>query len=142
VTRVDFYILAAKDGDSCERFACRLTEKAFRSGQRVYLNSATRQQAEQLDQLLWTFRPGSFIPHRCADAGDEELPVLVGCSDQDPGEVADVLINLADEPPSFFSRFRRVAEIVDRDPERRAKGRGRYRFYQERGYPLAHHDIE
>lgn len=142
MTRVDFYLLATADEAGCERFACRLAEKAFRTGHRIYLNGASRQQVERLDELLWTFRPGSFVPHRLADTGEEELPVLIGCSEQDPGEVADVLINLADDPPPFFSRFRRVAEIVNRSPEQRAKGRARYRYYQERGYPLAHHNID
>ncbi len=142
MTRVDFYILATTDIVSCERFACRLTEKAFRAGHRIYLNGESPQQVEQLDQLLWTFRPGSFVPHRCASAGNEEVPVLIGCGEEEPGEVADLLINLAEETPSFFSRFRRVAEIVSQDPDRRARGRQRYRFYQERGYPLAHHNID
>ena len=141
MTQVDFYILAGSDPSGCEQFACRLTEKAFRAGYRVHLNSATPEQAEQLDKLLWSFRPGSFIPHRCAPTEDEEVPVVIGC-DAEPERETDLLINLADTTPPFFSRFQRVAEIVNQDPQRREKGRQRYRFYQERGYPLAHHNIE
>ncbi len=141
MTRVDFYILATTDVASSERFACRLTEKAFLAGHRIYLNSTSQQQAEQLDQLLWTFRPGSFVPHCCTHARDEDVPVLIGHGEEEPGEISDVLINLAEDTPSFFSRFRRVAEIVTQEPEQRAKGRQRYRFYQERGYPLTHHNI-
>ncbi len=141
MTRIDFYILATTDTSGRERFACRLTEKAFRAGHRIYLNSESRTQAEQLDQLLWTFRPGSFIPHRQIHLGEEDVPVIIGCGEDEPGEVADVLINLAEDTPPFFSRFRRVAEIIDQDPDRRSEGRRRYRFYQERGYPLSHHTI-
>ncbi|HFC53055.1 MAG TPA: DNA polymerase III subunit chi [Gammaproteobacteria bacterium] len=138
MTQVDFYILAA--GDS-ERFACRLTEKAFRAGYRIHLNSATPEQMERLDNLLWSFRPGSFIPHRRSDLGDDKVPVVIGCGSEPETEI-DLLINLADDTPSFFSRFQRLAEIVDQDPQRREKGRQRYRFYQERGYPLAYHNID
>ncbi len=140
MTQVDFYILATSDASGRERFACRLAEKAFRAGYRVHLNSATPEQAEQLDQLLWTFRPGSFIPHSLAQAG-EEVPVLIGCGSE-PAAESDLLINLADDIPTCFSRFRRLAEIVDQDPQRRDRGRQRYRFYQERGYPLVHHSID
>lgn len=138
MTQVDFYILAAGD---CARFACRLTEKAFRAGYRVHINSATSEQAEQLDNLLWSFRPGSFIPHRRCGLGDDEVPVLIGCGSE-PETETDLLINLAGETPPFFSRFQRLAEIVDPDPQCRELGRQRYRFYQERGYPLAHHRID
>ncbi len=140
MTRVDFYILAVADAAGRVRFACRLTEKAFRTGHRIYLHSASRQQAEQLDKQLWTFRPGSFIPHRC-DHARGDVPVVIGC-DSEPESETDLLINLADETPSFFSRFQRVAEIINQDPELRERGRQRYRFYQERGYSLTHHNID
>ena len=53
----------------------------------------------------------------------------------------EVLINLADEVPDFFSRYARVAEIVDADAIRREKGRERFRFYRDRGYQLQTHQL-
>lgn len=51
----------------------------------------------------------------------------------------DVLINLGDDIPLYFSRFDRVLEIVEAaQPE---AGRARYQFYRERGYPLQTHKI-
>ena len=61
---------------------------------------------------------------------------------EDPGSENDVLINLASEVPMFFSRFDRVSEIVDADPQVRELGRQRYRFYRDRGYPLESHQID
>jgi DNA polymerase-3 subunit chi len=53
---------------------------------------------------------------------------------------AEVLVNLHPEPPPFFSRFERLAEIVAADDDALAAGRARYRFYRERGYELRQHD--
>ncbi len=53
-----------------------------------------------------------------------------------------MLINLADEVPDFFSRFERVAELIDRDPAVRTAGRNRFRLYRDRGYTLNTHNIE
>jgi DNA polymerase-3 subunit chi len=53
---------------------------------------------------------------------------------------AAVLVNLHPEPPAFFSRFERLAEVVGADDEQLAAGRARYRFYRERGYELKSHD--
>jgi len=50
-----------------------------------------------------------------------------------------VLVNLHAEPPPFFSRFERLAEIVGVDDV--PAGRERFRFYRERGYEMRTHDL-
>jgi len=54
---------------------------------------------------------------------------------------AVLLINLGLDVPGFFSRFERVAEVVDGDETQKAKGRERFRFYKDRGYPLETHKL-
>jgi DNA polymerase-3 subunit chi len=68
-------------------------------------------------------------------------PVIIS-HDKESGEEKDVLINLAHDVPSFFSRFDRVAEFIDKDPQVITSGRERFRFYRDRGYPLNKHDIK
>jgi DNA polymerase-3 subunit chi len=48
----------------------------------------------------------------------------------------DLLINLDDEWPPFFSRFERLVEIVGTEEDNKVKARARYKFYKDRGYPL------
>lgn len=142
MTRVDFYILKAESASERERFACRLAEKAFDQGHRVYIHAADEGAVARLDQLLWTFRPDSFLPHERIDAPDADVdtPIHIGTGDE-PGPHDDVLINLADEVPLFFSRFHRLAEVIAGDEAHRAAGRERYRFYRDRGYPLEAHNL-
>lgn len=142
MTQVDFYILAAQARDNRFGLACRLAEKAWRQGHRVLLHTANREEARHLDRLLWTYRDGSFIPHGHLGEADPALnPVLISAGDQDPAEEHDVLVNLAAEIPTFFSRFDRVAECVDHDEAARKASRQRYRYYQQHGYPLQTHEI-
>jgi len=142
MTRVDFYILEDEDGDARWRFACRLTEKAYQQGHRVYLHVDTPEQAARLDDLLWTFRGGSFIPHSSGTSSDDpDVRVHVGYND-DPLDHSDVLVNLGVQVPAFFSRFERVAEVIDGDEQQRQQGRERYRFYRDRGYALESHTIK
>ena len=141
MTRIDFYILEQIQAEGREHFACRLVEKAYQQGHQVYVNAADEPQARRMDELLWTFRAGSFIPHTCVDVEeDPESRVHVGYG-SDPLHHDDVLVNLAAEVPLFFSRFHRVAEIVDPDKGRREEARSRFRFYRDRGYDLKSHDI-
>lgn len=140
MTRIDFYILPSL-GNSRERFACRVAEKAYQLGQQVYLHVPDEHSANRIDELLWTFRPGSFIPHTLASAGETDVPVVIGSEEPDASH-HQVLINLAPSVPLFFSRFERVAEIVNSDEDEKVTGRDRFRFYRERGYPLESHHIE
>lgn len=143
MTAVDFYILPNDSAEARLLFACRITEKAVRQNRAVLINADSPTESAQLDELLWTFSQGSFIPHRVIDAaakaGGTE-PVLIGCGIEPDCDAWHVLVNLAGDVPEFFSRYERVAELVDGNERRRELGRARYRFYRDRGYELKTHD--
>lgn len=139
MTRVDFYILPDARPLGRERVACRLAEKAYQHGQKLYIHAESGAQASALDELLWTFKQHSFIPHARVESA-EPAPVVIGRAAEPPADCA-LLINLDVEVPLFFSRFERVMEIVDGEDTRRVQGRGRFRFYQDRGYPLDTHKL-
>jgi DNA polymerase-3 subunit chi len=148
MTKVSFYVLQSDTpaGNGRLKLACRVAEKALRagidSGQRSYMHCPDEQTLNALDDLLWTFNQGSFVAHeRLNDVRDwnDTAPVIIG-TDEPPKELNAVMINLAQDVPLFFSRFERVAEIID-DAGREA-GRQRYQFYKDRGYPLETHKIE
>jgi DNA polymerase-3 subunit chi len=54
---------------------------------------------------------------------------------------AAVLVNLQRDPPPFFSRFERLAEIVSVDEDDAAAARERWKFYKARGYELRTHRL-
>ncbi len=141
MARVDFYILNQAGQHSRQTFACRLAEKAYRLEKTVHIQTRNRADAERLDELLWTFRDGSFVPHETDPAQSFPRAVTIG-HDWEPEGECGVLINLDSEVPLFFSRFERVAEILDQDPQTRQQGRERYRFYRDRGYDLNTHEID
>jgi DNA polymerase-3 subunit chi len=119
-----------------------LVDKAYGQGHRVYVNAPSDQVARHLDRLLWTYQQSSFVPHGMLGEVDGQLtPVLIGWA-RDPTGEKDVLVNLTLEVPVFFSRFDRLAEVIGIDPEQRSKGRERYRFYRDRGYPLQYHEMK
>ena len=142
VTRVDFYILAQTNTGNRDLVACRLVEKAYKLGRKVYIHTDSPEQAQRLDDLLWTFRPGSFVPHaqHPASSADGEVAVLIG-HDTPPEHDSDVLINLSAAVPAFFSRFERVAELVDQSEEHKSLAREHFRFYRDRGYDLHTHNL-
>jgi DNA polymerase-3 subunit chi len=137
MTRVDFYFNASdKLG-----VARKLAAKAIQSGQSALLFTEDEGVARRLDQALWTAQALSFVPHvRCDSALAQETPLLIGAN-PDALNSADVIINLAPEWPSCFTRFNRLIEIVGPEDEDKRAARARYRFYQERGYALSTVDL-
>ena len=140
MTRVDFYILPDADEARRQTYLCRLVDKAYRLGHRVWVHVPAGGRAEALDDRLWTFSQGSFVPHERSDGEDPDCPIVLAAG-QEPASDRDLLVNEAAEVPAFFSRFPRVAEIINQDAETRRLGRERYAFYRDRGYELHHHEV-
>ncbi len=145
MTRIDFYILASNQANVAEHTACRLAEKAYGLKHAIYIHTTGQQQSTQLDKLLWTFREGSFVPHQLhSSTTSNDSPIIIGhevCSDTELATHHQLLINLDQAVPSFFSRFERVAEIVSADEPQRTSARERFKFYRERGYELQTHEL-
>jgi DNA polymerase-3 subunit chi len=142
MARVDFYILNQAGQHSRQSFACRLAEKAYRLENTVHIHVGGRGDAERLDELLWTFRDGSFVPHQLLSesATAEPSPVTIGC-DGDKIEPGDLLINLCDEIPSCAKAFPRVAELVTSDDDCKQLSRNRFTTYRDQGHTLETHNV-
>jgi len=140
MTRIDFYLNDSTQAAANLRTACQIADKAYRMGHRVYLYTADAPTTAQLDELLWTFSAGAFVPHCCNGDDDGASPVIIG-HDEPPASEHDVLISVANRIPDFFTRFTRLAEIVSADADERASARERFRHYRERGYPLETHNL-
>jgi len=140
MSQVDFYILTAAHLQEKERFTCRLVEKAWHQGYRIYIHTDSIEQTERLDNLLWTFKQDSFLPHDIyPDATHSIAPIRLGHATTIELFDAQVLVNLAHDIPHFFSQFTRIAEIIN--DANREVGRMHYRFYREQGFELNNHDI-
>ncbi|MFJ7143820.1 DNA polymerase III subunit chi [Pseudomonas protegens] len=140
MTKVDFYILPSADPAARLDFACKLTDKAWRMGHRIYLHCSDAEQRDELDARLWRFKGETFVPHGPAESEADGLIVL-GLG-HDPGEHHDLLVNLDLKVPTFASRFARIAEVVVEDPTIRQAARESFRFYREQGYPLQDHRLQ
>lgn len=148
--QVDFYILGEHSNRNLKQMVCQLCEKALSQNMNVVIYAASLQQAQELDELLWTYKDDSFIAH--INLNNLELdstyqyPVLITSDDINqnipiPEFYNQFLINLNTEPPSFYSRFKRLAEMVDNDTDTKEIARNRYRYYRQQGYDLNKYDL-
>lgn len=134
MTQIDFHILPDTSVEARWLYVCRLIEKVERLGHSILVAVETLDDAQTLDDLLWSFKPESFIAHQIID-GDNTTRVEITYTNVIK-EHRGVLINLRNEIPDYFSRFDRVCEIVIQEPKILETTREHYKFYKLRGYPI------
>jgi DNA polymerase-3 subunit chi len=136
MTRIDFH----SNVPNKIAYSCRLVRKARAANCRIVLLTQNRSELAQLDQALWTFSELDFLPHVTAnDPLAATTPVILTDSEDVELPHYQILINLSSNTPANFARFERMFEIIAADDADKAAGRERYRFYQQRGYPLTHY---
>ncbi len=120
---------------------CRYALKSLKQGGQLFIFTPDEKTSGEVGRALWGFEQTSFIPH-CSNsyAWATETPVIVDHAAQ-PLAHDDVLLNLAPGHPAFFSRFKRLIEIVGNEEEDKSTARERFRFYRDRGYEIRRHDM-
>ena len=135
MTVIDFYHSA----DDRLAVVARLVAKEAAARTAVRILTPDEGVTDRLDRLLWLAPSTGFLPHCRMDSPlAPDTPVWIDHRLEHAG-AGVLLVNLHAEPPPFFSRFERLAEIVGADDV--VAGRGRYKFYRERGYELRSHDV-
>lgn len=136
--RVVFYLLNQQNNTPL-LFACRLIEKAFKQNHRIVVQTNHNEDSKQLDELLWTFKDTSFIPHHCYN-DTLDSPIMISHVEM-PQHHRDLLVNLTDTVPTHFQNFSHIVEIVGTSTDAKHKSREKYRFYREQGCELETHEI-
>lgn len=142
MAKVDFYVLERGDEQARLVLACRIAEKAWRLKNTIHIHTTGNDVAERMDQLLWTFRDGSFVPHaRAGNEGDQPISIDSGDTLHSNASDKDLLISLCDDVPPFTDSFARVAEIITPEEHSRSQGRTRFAWYREQGHDMETHKI-
>ena len=142
MAEVSFYILSSALLLERYLFACKLIEKAYRNGQFCYILTDSDEQSQLLDDLLWTFRAGSFIPHEIytGQAPSSDKVILIG-SVKAPEHSQGLLFNLSSKYPEDISNTKRILEILDNCEVTKVAARKRYRQYQQAGMSVTTHNM-
>lgn len=129
--KISFYLLPESTPKSCDLYACRIVEKAYSNKHTVYINTYSLEEAQKIDTQLWTFRDISFIPHEIYNQNlNSKAQILIGYN-VTPSKKDDILINLTNEIPVFYTQFNHIIEIVPNNQDLKTIGRKKYQTYQK-----------
>jgi len=156
MTEINFYVSKKQGLEHRLAIVYRLIHRALQRDLKIHIHTDSEATSTKLDDYLWSKETTSFIPHSIVNAEYVELkldlatkditdkikPNQINIShDLEPLTSCDYLINLSNKRPDFFSRFSKVAEILDNDEEIITAGRKRYSFYRDRGYTLGYYQL-
>jgi DNA polymerase III subunit chi len=143
--KVIFYILQGNEESDFLHYSCRLIEKVFLAGHKVFVLCDSLGQANKVNELLWSFKMDSFVPHVVDYELDQnntlkELPVLISSNISYHSD-HDVIISLARERIQPSHECHKLLHIVNQDESRLKASRTFYRFYQQMNYNTIIHNI-
>jgi DNA polymerase-3 subunit chi len=140
VPKADFYLIdKPRFREDPLLLVCELARKAFDAGIPTLILARDAEEAEALDEKLWSFDEDAYIAHQIAgDEDDDATPVLIVPPEFDVPPRA-LVINLRDGVPR--GRLDTVKEVVPADPAARDGSRKRWREYQSRGFEVRKFDM-
>ena len=109
--RVEFVNLGKARVDAL-RAAARLAAFHYHNGRRVLILARDQDEAQELDQALWTLDAASFIPHAPAGGPDQERePVLIATEPRNVNQARVlILTHPLEEPP--LEDFSHLVQLV------------------------------
>lgn len=90
---------------------CQQAQKHFYQGDRLLILAPTDQAAHYLDELLWKYPEGSFLPHSISKIPCKEKIVITTVVDNLNN--ANISINLHLEPCAIAQQFQILYELYD-----------------------------
>jgi DNA polymerase-3 subunit chi len=139
--RADFYLIGKpRFREQPLLLVCELARKASDAGLPMLVLCASAAQAEELDDLLWSFDPDAYVAHQIAgaDEDEEEVPVLLAAPEHD-APMRPLVLNLREA--AVPDGFERVLEVVPADDDARGPLRERWKQYVARGLDVKKHDM-
>ena len=133
---IQFYHLTTSP---LERALPKLLETILGKGFRVALVAESEKRVDQLNQLLWTYDPGSFLPHGSAKNGNtDSQPIYLTTTPESPNG-AKVLLITGGTVVEDTAGFERVADMFDgNDLASLEAARLRWKHYKEAGHNLSY----
>lgn len=121
--------------------ACLQASYFYSQNQRVFIYTTDQEQAEAIDEMLWSFQPDSFIPHNLVGEGPK-AGAAVEISWQPIQGRRPILINLTDTMPDFAHQFNYIVDFVPTDEALKQLARERFKACRQKGFLVNNEKIE
>lgn len=139
MTHIGFYQVRDPMPSTTDKTLAHLLEKVVSSGHRVLVVCPNAQRAERIDDMLWTYKEESFLPHGLESDGVhlEKQPILVTTKPENANG-ADVLVTVSGAQGGSAHDYTRAIDIFEGHENQVAKARERWKLYKDAGFELSY----
>ena len=127
MTQISFYLFEKSNERQVES-ACRLTRKILNQHAKIWWYCTDSSMQIELDEMLWTFDPQSFIPH-----GIDDIESSVCISAQLPPSHDWIIFNFNHHALEQIQNIRHIIEIVENNETAKQIGRQKFKIYRQFG---------
>lgn len=118
----------------------KLMERVVAAGLRAVIKVKDKDQSQQIDELLWSYKPDSFLAHDvegCNSPADQ--PIYITTTDMDHPNQADCLVLLDADNWSDFGGFQRILYMFDgRSDQIVEAARGDWKRFRDLGLDMSY----
>jgi len=115
------------------KYVCDIAELLFNKNQQIHIYTEQLKDANLLDQLLWTWKQDSFIPHtRYHEANDEAVLIYTG---RELCDKSDALILFDPVDSQDFVNYKYIIDFAETYDKKRLQA-SRLRFKEARDSSL------
>ena len=111
------------------KYVCDIVELLYNKNQQIRIYTEQLKDANLLDQLLWTWKQDSFIPHTRLTEANEEAVLI--CSANEVCDKSDALILFDPVDSQFFSNYKYIIDFAETYDQQRLQA-SRLRFKKAR----------
>ena len=127
MAKISFYLFEKSPERQVES-TCRLCRKILRQSARIWLYCPDPKVQQELDELLWSFDPTSFLPHGIQDT---TAPICI--SADLPTENDWIVFNFNNHALEQTQDFRHIIEIIENNETAKQIGREKFKMYRRLG---------
>ena len=130
--KVDFYVYDLSDYHSYQRFVCNIIEETYNQNKNILLLCESEESCENFDELLWTFKDTSFIPHE----KKSKKQIATEHIDSAKDNPTLTLMNLSYSFPDSSESHSRIIEMSGYDENSRQKARQNFKKYRTMNFEI------
>tara|TARA_B100001123_G_C15326292_1_gene1029647 strand:+ start:2366 stop:2812 length:447 start_codon:yes stop_codon:yes gene_type:complete len=138
-----FYIL--NDINQYRNNICQVIKQYYKKEYKIVVVANSDDLIEEIDNELWKFEQISFIPHTTYKKLDSTAPIIICKKNQIPENLVnsefEILINLSDDFPKDYERYKIIIEFVLPDENMKKKSRDHYIMYKKNNFETIHEKI-
>jgi DNA polymerase-3 subunit chi len=134
-TKIFFIVLSSAQK---QKIVCDIIEKCYLANKRVVVYTRDQEEAHTVDQLLWTWKQSSFLPHLYSESlsTSHDEPIIITSQIEDCFDY-NVLVLLDVVPKDTLNKFHTAIEFVEKyDITRLTESRERYKMYKADKYNI------